>query len=97
MVNPHQKVLNGVVHPSYINSRLKVKFPLHNFVSYAQAVTQQKKIKNCMKSTSVAKAATTKNTNGTMHPSIIGINYPLCFFANYFQLITHQYKSRRNQ
>ena len=31
---------NGVTRPSYINNRLKVKYPLCNFVSYAQAITQ---------------------------------------------------------
>jgi len=30
---------NGVVHPSYINNRLKVKYPLRIIVSYAQPIT----------------------------------------------------------
>jgi len=31
---PHHKIVNGVVSLSYINSCLKVKYPLHIFVSY---------------------------------------------------------------
>ena len=53
----------AVAYPSYINNCLKVKYPLCSFVSYTQAITH----KNCMKSISITKAATIKNTNGAAY------------------------------
>ena len=41
LCNHIQKERNGAVHPSYINYRLKVKYPLCFIVSYVQPVKQQ--------------------------------------------------------
>jgi len=51
---------HGAAHPSYISNRMKVKYPLCIFVSYVQSVHS----KNCLKSTSLTKLITVKNTNG---------------------------------
>ena len=62
--NPHiPKERNGATHPSYINYRLKseVSITLHCrlYSTHYTAV----RIKNCLKSTSAIKIATTKNTD----------------------------------
>ena len=50
------KESNGAICSSYINYHLKVKYPLHLFVSYNKPVTQQYE---CSRS---IKVATKKNT-----------------------------------
>ena len=61
---------------------------------------------NCMKSTSVTKAATINNTNGAVRPqvqvscpSIIvwNVKYPLHFFVNNSQLVTNQNLVKKHQ
>ena len=37
----HTERRNGIVRPSYINYRLKVKYPLRFVVGYVQPITQQ--------------------------------------------------------
>jgi len=52
-------------------------------------------IKNCSKSTSVIKVATTKKYDGAVHPSYrLKLKYPLPFSVSYVRLITQQYESR---
>jgi len=53
------------------------------------------RIKNCLKSTSVIKVATMKNTDGAGRPSYrLKLKYQLPFTVSYVQLITLQNESR---
>ena len=68
------------LHPNYIINCLKVKYPLHFFVSHAQPSMNQELL-------DVIKVATMKTMNGAVWSSYIiyclKMKYPLCFIVSY--------------